>query len=138
MKPVFQAVIHPERGDCFAACVASILELTLAEVPNFRAQHRNMIIPIQTWLRGRGLCYFELDKWAGRATWPYLADGLHCLLTVPSQSFPGTQHCVVGRWSRDAQSGAVGAAIVHDPNPRNREYSASTADRVGFLLAIHP
>lgn len=39
MKPVDQVVMHDEergeRGDCFRACVASILELPSDEVPHF-------------------------------------------------------------------------------------------------------
>jgi hypothetical protein len=35
MKPRDSLVFCPEKGDCFAACVASILGLEMDEVPNF-------------------------------------------------------------------------------------------------------
>lgn len=35
MKPVEQTILTPPDGDCFAACVASILELPIASVPNY-------------------------------------------------------------------------------------------------------
>lgn len=35
MKPVFQTVFDFEHGDCMRACVASIFELSIEEVPNF-------------------------------------------------------------------------------------------------------
>lgn len=33
MIPVFQTILGPERGNCFAACLASILEVPLETVP---------------------------------------------------------------------------------------------------------
>lgn len=35
MKPVFQRIYSTTDGDCFAACIASILELPIEDVPNF-------------------------------------------------------------------------------------------------------
>lgn len=35
MKPVFQTIYSVPHGNCLQACVASILELSLEEVPNF-------------------------------------------------------------------------------------------------------
>lgn len=34
MKPVYQTIFAPPHGNCFAACVASIFEVDLADVPN--------------------------------------------------------------------------------------------------------
>ena len=35
MKPVMQTIMDNKKGDCFRACVASIFELPIEEVPNF-------------------------------------------------------------------------------------------------------
>lgn len=35
MKPVDQTILNPDTGNCFSACLASIIELELEEVPNF-------------------------------------------------------------------------------------------------------
>ena len=35
MKPVNQTIINFRQGNCIQACVASIFELELSEVPNF-------------------------------------------------------------------------------------------------------
>ena len=40
MKPVDQTILTAPGGNCFAACVASILELPLADVPNFCSEER--------------------------------------------------------------------------------------------------
>lgn len=34
MNPVEQTILFPPRGDCMAACIASILERHISEVPN--------------------------------------------------------------------------------------------------------
>lgn len=36
MEPVYQTIFKPPLGNCEQACIASILELELDEVPNFR------------------------------------------------------------------------------------------------------
>ncbi len=53
MIPVEQTVTTFPGGNCFAACVASILELPLDAVPNF--QSRDWLDEWQEWLRPRNL-----------------------------------------------------------------------------------
>ncbi len=56
MRPVDQCVIDPHNGDCFAACVASILDLSLDEVPNFMEQPGDHWFTVAlAWLNDRGL-----------------------------------------------------------------------------------
>lgn len=61
MKPVRQTVFGNHKGNCFAACVASILELRLDEVPNFACQ-KPWEAKMNAWLHERGLhsltCHF--------------------------------------------------------------------------------
>jgi hypothetical protein len=49
MKPIDQEFMHdPEKGiigDCFRACIASILELDINEVPHFYRDHKEMMMP---------------------------------------------------------------------------------------------
>jgi len=37
MRKVLQTIFEPPKGNCFAACVASLLDLDLDDVPNFAA-----------------------------------------------------------------------------------------------------
>ena len=57
MIPVYQTAFggpdSPTPGDCFRACVASILELPIDEVPHFCAAEE-WIPPLQAWFRERG------------------------------------------------------------------------------------
>ncbi len=36
MKPIMQTNITPEEGNCFSACIATVLEIDISEVPNVR------------------------------------------------------------------------------------------------------
>src|SRR5260370_22421604 len=60
MKPVTQSLVG-EEGNCFAACVASILEMSLVEVPNFCAVDNGWWAAFQAWLAERGLCAVDIN-----------------------------------------------------------------------------
>jgi len=56
MIPHTQQVLDDKTGDCFATCLACLLELPLNEVPNFKAlqeQNNNydMVVVADKWLR---------------------------------------------------------------------------------------
>ena len=102
MIPVDQTLFGVPGGNCFAACVASILELDINDVPYFmedeqwkpRFNHwiwRNyLIVP----------SYFSLTRYG----W-YPSD-IHIL----HGKSPRGNHCVVAR----------GSKIIHDPHPSRK------------------
>jgi hypothetical protein len=55
---VYQEVLDPEDGDCFSACVASVLEIRLDEVPLFQTPTHPGFMP---WLAERGLTAMMFD-----------------------------------------------------------------------------
>ena len=68
MIPIYQrtGTVRGENGDCFQACLASVLNLRLVDVPNFYEGVGNgKLLPdvnrqmMTSWLRGRGLAYCE-------------------------------------------------------------------------------
>ena len=101
MKPVLQTVCDAERGNCLSACLASILELALEEVPNFAGARPGMFwIQVNHWLQKRGLrALIVLPKHvvmdAGAL---YIANGV---------SPRGVRHSVVCEDGR----------MIHDPHP---------------------
>lgn len=108
MRPVDQTVFTVPGGNCFSASLASLLEITVEDVPYFMA-HEDWAAAVNTWLSPRGLMLvwvplvIFLDEQEIR-----LRDepppGLHVL----SGDLPGgIQHAVVAR----------GRQIVHDPLP---------------------
>jgi hypothetical protein len=58
MIPVTQTLFGREEGNCLAACVASILELDLADVPNFCAGQSDgsWLRKLADWLAEQGMC----------------------------------------------------------------------------------
>ncbi len=139
MIPVNQTVIDFGRGNCLSACLASIMELPIEEVPNFREKagvEGDMVGFINKWLAPLGLHYFAVDMLAGCGTWHSLDT--YCVFSVPSQMNEKGTHAVVGKfervWHEDRKTWGVHWSIVHDPNPNNKPYDADDIFRVGFLV----
>lgn len=108
MKPVYQTIYEPPLGNCLQAGVASILELTLEEVPNFAE--------------------VQGPKWWDRyAEWMKEQNGLYPLyLKVFGDDDPLLKelqgyHLIVGKSPRGDWLHVVVAKdgkVVHDPNPQ--------------------
>lgn len=112
MRPVHQRILGPPDGDCFAACVASILELPLERVPNF---HSLRDLP---WL----------NRWRGWLAPANLGIVWHssdsdrppgyAIQSVPSPRFAGHGHAIVcwnGRPVHDPWPGGNPAAFQDGP-----------------------
>ena len=140
MIPVDQLVI-PDRfdavhhGDCLRACIASILELSAAEVPHcYDYDERTCadgslgLERLQQWLNRRGLGYLEVfvaEEYFGRFTASFLC-GYHVLIGLAGVA----EHAVVGFQGR----------CVHDPHPQRTgvlPYSPPGADGVlGYTIGV--
>lgn len=116
MKPVTQNLFGgPDGaveliGNCYPACIASVLELQLEEVPHFHQLHakpEDALVEILKFLLPRGyssLC-FDWAPWVHA----YFAGAL---VLVSGKSPRGDfQHVVVGEVTSD------GWKLVHDPHP---------------------
>jgi hypothetical protein len=100
---VLQAVPGP-AGDCYAACVASLLEIELVEVPDLTGDRWASVL--RRWLAARGL---RVDFRPG--------DGR----PLGDQADPPRGYAIAGQRVLDGSVHAVvckGGAIVHDPSPR--------------------
>lgn len=101
MKPVDQTAFGVPGGNCFSACVASLLHLPIEAVPYFMGAD-NWVEAFADWLRPRGfypiflkLGLTSADRW--RPCGLYILGGT-CVRGA---------HAVVAR----------GGEIVHDPHP---------------------
>lgn len=111
MKPLHQTIFGGDNGDstargnCFAACIASILELPLEAVPNF-CDHDDWRHHVNEWLQPRGLFYvdFRLDDGSWRIEHAVQYAGYH-VISGPAER--GLRHAVVGYKGN----------AVHDPHP---------------------
>lgn len=109
MKPVFQTVIHRGLGDCFTAAIASLLELTLDEVPYFRVfDEEDWFIILCEFLEKHGykhdMCCDFFQVMNDEA---YNVKG-YAIALVPSKTFDNCMHSVIVNRS---------GLVVHDPNP---------------------
>lgn len=97
---VVQKFVHPERGDCMKACIASLLRLPLETIP---CTHENNSRKVINWLWERGLTWksFTADECRQGLPAGYL------ILGVASEVYPGKAHAVVG----------FNSQVVWDPSP---------------------
>lgn len=88
-------------GNCFEACVASILEIGIGDVPLFRDGRRSWWSSFIDWLRGKGLTAIAIPHGGYRP----LLEGAWAIASGISPR--KTLHAVV--WHE--------GKIVHDPHP---------------------
>ena len=137
MNKVMQRVSDQGRGDCLTACLATLMDLTIDEVPNFRAMAADhpsddQSIFYERWLKPRGLKLIWIWDYHTSLHWIHLA-GTHCIFTMPSQRFEGGQHAVVGCFEGDRSM--VKLTILHDPSPWNKPYPERTRPiAIGLLM----
>ena len=101
MRAVDQTILDSTTGNCFTACVASILELPLNAVPHFVLYGDEWWDVFLTWLAELGLSatfYTSGDDYVPPG-WT-IAGG-------PSKRFAGKMHACV----------ALDGVVVHDPHP---------------------
>lgn len=115
MKPVDQTITG-DRGDCFRACLASILEVPTLDVPHFFDEAEDMHAATIQWLAPKGIAFlamYFLNPTVLQST--HFDFSMYCILGGygPRKNERGDyrMHAVVARtlpW---------GVEIVHDPHP---------------------
>jgi hypothetical protein len=139
MRPAFQTVLGP-KGNCFAACIASLLEVSTGEVPDLvdglpepgegddaRDWWLALFSRLNDWLRPRGLCYFEVTTQTPIAEtylWRTIAPGM--LWIAVGEGLEGSPHAVV----------MDGYELLHDPHPFGGGLKACFG--IGLLVPLDP
>lgn len=124
MRPIDQTTFGVPEGNCFAACLASLLEIPLEEVPDLTHEtDSSWWGVVEKWLRLRGL-YAVNFVCRGKDLDTFVPPGLH-ILNGPSPR-GAFDHSVVAR----------GREIVHDPHP-SRAGLAGYRDRM-MLVPMDP
>ena len=125
MKPQMQRIVSNKNGDCFASCLASIMEIDNNTMPDFFANpNRAMTDQANEWLKqfNLELSYFKMGS--------YPPPQGYAILSVKSLVFEKCSHSVV--WSGQAENGW--GEIVHDPSPRGGEHP--NEDWLGFHVLV--
>jgi len=142
VKPVDQDRFGA-NGNCFAACIASLLDISLAEVPD--SGHQGYEKPLADFLRPCGLAYCEV--YVGNMTrlkaddpplpelhlgWqPLVYSQPHpmCVICGPSPNGPWSHACV-------GRANGWGYELLHDPNPSRK--GILSLERIGYFVALDP
>jgi hypothetical protein len=127
MIPVDQTRFGAPDGNCLAACLASLLELSLDAVPHFTGE--GWRARLGEWLRGRGLWALEWDAPRGctiDGSRSWLAVNVPGYAIVSGQATRGLLHATVWR----------GGELVHDPHPSRA--GLLDVEDVLVLVAIDP
>lgn len=136
MIPVYQTIFEPPLGDCWRACVASIMELRLEGVPNFAEWYVGAeaadVSPFRRYLswcaeRGWLVIYWDLSKPPANID-IMLPSTMEVMVTVKSPSGPWN-HCVVSDFQR--------TRIIHDPCRGGPSVDLSTAQNVEIFVPAH-
>lgn len=124
MTPVEQTVIG-NAGNCFEACIASIFECGIAEVPDLNAHldDGKWLDVLQEWLAPKDLCYMEMavkleeyeDFFTNKNFW-------HTII-IPSERIKDGYHAVVG----------FGGKVVFDPYPDSFDRNGEKLDQDGYI-----
>ena len=132
MTPVDQEFLHdPENGihgDCMRACVASILNLPISEVPHFGegdALHNAEIYwnNLANYLATKGLFHLELNSFDLEIS-KCPTDIYHLIY---GKTIRGTEHATVGR----------NGELIHVPHPSKAGLVGNKEDwTFGFLIPI--
>lgn len=121
MYPVMQTKFGKD-GNCFSACVASILEVSLAKVPSDPGTGRRVW---RDYLAQFGLGMLTVNIGSG---WP--PEEAWCV--AGGQSPRGLPHAVVWRFLRDGAG-----QMAHDPHP-NGDGLVGVPKDLTFFVALRP
>lgn len=127
MTPQHQTIFGDGKGNCFATCIACILDLPVEDVPNFCGDYWSddgeWFRQTNKWLAQHGLRYIEL----GFGDWVFNYHGVPDVDVIVSGPGPrGCDHAVI--W-RDGK-------LAHDPHPSGA--GLVEPKYVGFFVARDP
>lgn len=117
MKPCLQTSFGDKQGNCFSACIASLLELAIEDVPNFCVDYGedDWQNEAEKWLGKRGLALVSVQINEEVPAWDFywMAGG---------KSGRGIYHAVIYR----------AGELVHDPHPSGCGINGDPTD--GFVI----
>lgn len=121
MRPTDQTTFGDKQGNCFAACIASVLELPLEDVPNFCVVYPDTWYDeLNAWLHERGMFAMGFSAPTAEFFREHMRDAW-CIVSGPAAR--GCDHATVWR----------NGALQHDPHP-SRAGIISAKDVIVFGL----
>lgn len=136
MKPVSQTILHTDDGppgDCFRACVASLLELAAEDVPHFVLNPRTWMRDCNAWLAQRGLVMVATEDRIRDVFWRGCGR-VYAIAAGKSPRGPW-HHSVIARLGGTDEDPVW--EIVHDPHPSGAGIEGDIL-RLSFLVPLSP
>jgi len=132
MKPIIQTDTSFETGNCGEACLASILEIELSDIPPFHnpddpSDGHYYCRKLRNFLNQFGLSYIDVEMQDGHDPTDFFKD---CWIIAGGPSPRGTEE-----WHRHAVVWRNGK-IVHDPHPSNN--GLEKIDLYGIFIIKDP
>jgi hypothetical protein len=113
--PVDQTITGFKKGNCFQACIASIFEVEINQIPGFMGKGiKNFDSVLEKWLKEMGLL---MPAW--------YVDGEEDFLEKQQEYFPDTYMVVMGKSPRAKKNEwhcvvYHDGKMVHDPHPADK------------------
>ncbi len=142
MKRVKQTKFGPVEGNCFAACIASLLEVPIDEVViDTDPKNEKWFEDLQAYLKPKNLFFLEVRIDVAKHYPLYEMNGVLCVLSGKSprefEGHDGVNHCVVGMINSEPEQPVIFDAI-HDPHPDGTFLKPNSIWGLGFMCAINP
>jgi len=143
MKPVKQTDTTFTTGNCWASCIASILEVPLDEVPNFvdetghDPEGPDWYRRTYNWLTARGFTMMNINYPIPPESQAILPDG-YVVFTGPSPRNKEKLHSVVGRveTSYSKEGHRYDLRFTHDPHPDDSFFAGEPPKEITFLFRL--
>jgi len=103
MKKIYQTKLE-EKGNCFEACLASLLEIDIKDIPSYK---KNWYLKYNKWLSKYDLALLMVGSWDDCEDKDKLMPNVYAIVTGISPR--GFKHSVI--YLKDE--------MVHDPHPQN-------------------
>jgi len=124
VNKVFQERVHPEEGDCLRACVATILNLNLVQVPNFSLYKDDWFLAVVSFSR----LYDRLPQSVSLPDeFARCPKGVPVIVSGASPRFPGKLHAVVSEYREGAWH------LLHDPVQGGTGIVGDPVDAIWFV-----
>lgn len=114
-----QTKFGSKEGNCFAACLASLLEISIEEIPDFFNTEKYWSIICNEYLKTKGLCFIDIGFQNSDIQYWVLNSGFSILTGRSSRH--DCLHSVV----------AYQGKIIHDPHPDNT--GITEVEMIGYL-----
>jgi len=124
MKPVMQTRFGNEEGNCFDACLASLLEVPLETIPHLNEE--NWVDATNAWLMKEFGCFYFEFEYNEAMAFPVLGYHVMSGISPRSPDWPRLYHSVIGYQGK----------MVHDPHPDGTGIKGKI--RYGLIVPCDP